>query len=112
MFLYDPQRVNVLGEYGGIGLALEEHLWEPERNWGYVQYKSAEEVTAEYIKYTQELIPLIKQGFSAAVYTQTTDCEIEVNGLMTYDRKVLKVDARAVRRANEEVRSTVGSLYP
>lgn len=112
MFLYDPQRVNVLGEYGGIGLALEEHLWEPERNWGYVQYKSVEEVTAEYVKFTQELIPLVKQGFSAAVYTQTTDCEIEVNGLMTYDRKVLKVDAQAVRRANEAVRSAVEPLDP
>ena len=38
MFLYDAQRATVLGEYGGIGLVLKEHLWEPDRNWGYVQF--------------------------------------------------------------------------
>uniref|UniRef100_UPI003AB51DE0 glycoside hydrolase family 2 protein n=1 Tax=Alistipes shahii TaxID=328814 RepID=UPI003AB51DE0 len=48
MKLFDPQRVNVLGEYGGIGLPMEGHLWWNKRNWGYVQFKTPEEVTAEY----------------------------------------------------------------
>ena len=51
MKLFDPQRVNVLGEYGGIGLPMEGHLWWNKRNWGYVQFKTPEEVTAEYEKY-------------------------------------------------------------
>lgn len=73
-------------------LGSENHIWEPDRNWGYIQFNSSKEVTDEYIKYTDMLYDLIIRGFSAAVYTQTTDVEVEVNGLMTYDRKVIKVD--------------------
>lgn len=103
LYLYDAQRATVLGEYGGIGWANKEHLWEPDRNWGYVQFNSAKEVTDEYVKYAEELKQLIHQGFSAAVYTQTTDVEIEVNGLMTYDRELVKVDEERVRKVNQEI---------
>lgn len=103
MYLYDGSRVNVLGEYGGIGLALDGHLWFSDRNWGYVQFKSSEEVTAEYLKYADQLLNLVKRGFSAAVYTQTTDCEGEVNGLLTYDRKVVKVNEAQVKAKNQEL---------
>jgi beta-galactosidase/beta-glucuronidase len=103
LYLYDGQRATVLGEYGGIGWANREHLWEPDRNWGYVQFNSAKEVTDEYVKYAEQLKQLIKQGFSAAVYTQTTDVEIEVNGLITYDRELVKVDEQRVRKVNQEI---------
>lgn len=103
IYLFDAQRATVLGEYGGIGWANKEHLWEPERNWGYVQFNSSKEVTDEYIKYADELKQLIRQGFSAAVYTQTTDVEIEVNGLLTYDREVVKVDEESIRKVNQEI---------
>lgn len=103
MYLYDAQRANVLGEYGGIGWVVKNHIWEPDRNWGYIQFNSSKEVTDEYIKYTDMLYDLIIRGFSAAVYTQTTDVEVEVNGLMTYDRKVIKVDEKRVREANAHI---------
>ena len=103
MYLYDAQRATVLGEYGGIGWAHKDHLWEPDRNWGYVQFNSSKEVTDEYIKYAEELKQFIRQGFSAAVYTQTTDVEVEVNGLLTYDRKLVKVDEERVRKVNQEI---------
>ena len=103
MFLFDAERVNVLGEYGGIGLPLEGHLWWNKRNWGYIQFKSIDEVTAEYVKYARELQDMVRRGFSAAVYTQTTDVEGEVNGLMTYDRKKVKINESAVRKANQDV---------
>ena len=103
MYLFDAKRVNVLGEYGGIGLAKEGHLWAADRNWGYVQFKSEKEVTDEYLKYARQLHDFVKRGFSGAVYTQTTDVEVEINGLMTYDRKLMKVDTEAVRKANLEV---------
>lgn len=103
MYLYDAQRATVLGEYGGIGWANKEHLWEPDRNWGYVQFNSSKEVTDEYVKYAEELKYLIRQGFSAAVYTQTTDVEMEVNGLMTYDRKLVKIDEARVKKVNQEI---------
>ena len=103
MFLFDAQRVTVLGESGGIGLPLENHLWWNKRNWGYIQFKNSDEVTAEYVKYANELKGFVKRGFSAAVYTQTTDVEGEVNGLMTYDRKVIKINEAKVKAANQSV---------
>jgi len=103
LYLYDAERATVLGEYGGIGLPLENHLWQTDKNWGYVQFKSSKEVTDEYIKFGEELKKMIKVGFSAAVYTQTTDVEGEVNGLMTYDRKVIKIDEARIKKINLEI---------
>ena len=103
MLMYDHNRVTVLGEYGGIGLPLEKHLWQPDRNWGYVQFKNAKEVTDEYVKYAEDLLRLIPQGISGAVYTQTTDVEGEVNGLITYDRKAIKVEEDRVRAINQKI---------
>lgn len=107
MYLFDAKRVNVLGEYGGIGLAVKGHLWQPDRNWGYVQFKTSEEVTNEYIKYANQLKEFVKRGFAGAVYTQTTDVEGEVNGLLTYDRKVVKLIPEKVRQINLEVISLI-----
>ncbi len=101
--MYDPQRVCVLGEYGGIGLAMPGHLWHSERNWGYVQYKTAQEATDAYIAYAEKLKELVIKGFSAAIYTQTTDVEAEVNGIMTYDRALIKLEADRIRKINLEV---------
>lgn len=103
LYLYDAQRSTVLGEYGGIGLVVKGHIWEADRNWGYVQFNSSDEVTAEYIKYAKQLKDLIYKGFSAAVYTQTTDVEGEINGLMTYDRKVVKMNEEQIRKINQEI---------
>ncbi|MEH6682356.1 MAG: sugar-binding domain-containing protein [Sediminicola sp.] len=107
MYLYDAQRVTVLGEYGGIGLPMDGHLWKTDNNWGYVKFKNTGEVTAEYIKYAEKLKKMVKNGFSAAVYTQTTDVEGEVNGFMTYDRKKDKMDLEKIREINTEVINTL-----
>lgn len=107
MGLYDSQRVNVLGEYGGIGLVYPENIWEQDRNWGYVQYKTAEEATKAYIEMAEQLKKMIPFGYAAAVYTQTADVEVEVNGLMTYDREVLKLDEERLRKVNQEVIETL-----
>jgi beta-galactosidase/beta-glucuronidase len=103
MYLYDAKRATVLGEYGGIGLALDGHLWASERNWGYIQFKNSKETTDEYVKYGEQLYIMIKAGFSAAVYTQTTDVEGEVNGLMTYDRKIIKLDEKRTYEINQKI---------
>jgi len=103
LYLYDGQRPTVLGEYGGIGWAVKGHLWEPDRNWGYVQFNSSKEVTDQYVEYAEQLKTLIKHGFSAAVYTQTTDVEVEVNGLMTYDREMIKMDEQRIKQVNSEI---------
>ena len=104
MFLYDPRRATVLGEYGGIGLVIEGNTWvNDKKNWGYVKFNTSDEVTNEYIKYGKHLLELIKRGFSAAVYTQTTDVEGEINGLMTYDRKIIKMDEAKIREINQQI---------
>ena len=103
MYLYDAQRATVLGEYGGIGMVVKEHIWEPNHNWGYIQFNSSKEVTDEYVKYANILYDMIAKGFSAAVYTQTTDVEMEVNGLMTYDRKVIKLDEKRIQETNKRI---------
>ena len=104
MFLYDPRRATVLGEYGGIGLGVEGNTWvNDKKNWGYVKFNTSDEVTNEYIKYGKHLLELIQKGFSAAVYTQTTDVEGEINGLMTYDRKVIKMNEAKVREINQQI---------
>ena len=107
MGLFDSKRVNVLGEYGGIGLVKDNHVWETNRNWGYVQYKTSEEATKAYVDLTEKLKRLIPFGYSAAVYTQTTDVESEINGIMTYDRKIIKLNEAQIRKANLEVIATL-----
>lgn len=103
MMMYDNERITVIGEYGGIGMPLTDHLWQPDKNWGYVQFKSAKEVTDEYVKYGRQLLNLVKSGISGGVYTQTTDVEGEVNGLITYDRKIIKVEEDRIRKINQEI---------
>ncbi len=100
----DDQRARVLGEFGGLGLPLAGHTWAAERNWGYRSFSDRDALTDAYVALTERLRPLIADGLAAAVYTQTTDVEIEVNGLMTYDRAVLKVDADRVAAANRALR--------
>lgn len=99
----DNLHVTVLGEYGGIGMPVKGHLWSEKKNWGYVKYDSKEKVTATYVAYAQQLKTLIDYGFSSAVYTQTTDVEGEVNGLMTYDRAVVKVNEKKIKAVNTAV---------
>lgn len=101
--IFDAERANVLGEYGGIGFPIEGHLWQTDKNWGYVQFKNKKDVTDKYIEYAEELKKQIMSCYSAAVYTQTTDVEVEVNGLLTYDRKVIKVEEDRIRKINQEI---------
>ena len=104
MNFFDRKFVNVLGEYGGIGLPIEGHTWNIERKWGYGgTKKDSEEVMTIYEQYLDMLKVFVNTGCAAAVYTQTTDVEGEVNGLITYDRKVIKVDIPRIAKANKSV---------
>ena len=103
IFIYDADRINVLGEYGGIGLPMKDHLWQSDKNWGYVQFQNEKEVTDEYIKYAEELKVQSRSVYSGAVYTQTTDVEGEVNGLITYDRKKIKIQEDRLKKINQEI---------
>ncbi|MGB3778976.1 MAG: sugar-binding domain-containing protein [Tunicatimonas sp.] len=99
--LFGKERALVLGEYGGLGLPQEGHTWQEKDNWGYQSFKSEAELLERYEKLIEDLKPLIARGLSAAVYTQTTDVEIETNGLMTYDRKVMKLDPARLKQLHQ-----------
>jgi beta-galactosidase/beta-glucuronidase len=97
----ESDRAAVLGEFGGLGLPIKGHTWQDEKNWGYRSFENPEELTKAYAELIDKLKVLIKDGLSAAVYTQTTDVEIEVNGLMTYDRAIIKMDPERLAEINK-----------
>ena len=104
MNAFDRKYVNVLGEYGGIGYPVEGHLWQKDANWGYGNVMTnGEDVLKLYEEFAEMLKTFVANGCAAAVYTQTTDVEVEVNGLMTYDRKVIKIDEKRLAEINRSV---------
>ena len=112
----EKNRAGVLGEFGGLGLPLSGHTWQAEKNWGYRSYANPVTLAEAYIDVMAKLFPLIEEkGLSAAVYTQTTDVEVEVNGLLTYDRAIIKMDPKmvaAVSKGNIPPRPKYVSMLP
>ena len=97
----DYKRASVLGEFGGLGLPVAGHTWLSEDNWGYEQYTDVPTLLEDYTKMLKRVVyAKNERGLVAAVYTQTTDVETEVNGIMTYDREVIKMGADELRAAN------------
>jgi beta-galactosidase/beta-glucuronidase len=101
--LFGAKRAIVLGEFGGLGLPLENHTWIEKGNWGYRTFTNADTLFKTYSTFVDRLQDLIKLGLSAAVYTQTTDVEVETNGFMTYDRKVIKVPVERLKEVNSKL---------
>src|SRR5690606_34304187 len=100
----EETRASVLGEYGGLGLPLKGHTWQAEKNWGYRSFSTPEALTEAYLDLVDKLPALIQHpGMSAAIYTQTTDVEIEVNGLLTYDREVQKIPMDVAAQAHRQL---------
>ena len=102
--IFGSKQAIVLGEFGGLGLPLENHTWVEKNNWGYQSFSDADALFKTYSGYLDRIANYIGKGLSAAIYTQTTDCEVECNGLMTYDRKVVKVQ-------EEKLKSAARKLY-
>lgn len=102
----DPDRVLILGEFGGLGLALDGHLWQKDKNWGYINIQNQKELVKSYVGLVDKLKPMLKDGLSGAIYTQTTDVEGEVNGVMTYDRRVIKLKSNKIKKAHVELFET------
>ena len=101
----DPKgRVQALSEFGGYSCPEAGHM-ASKSLFGYRMYGNTEELTAAYESlYLNEVLSAVQKGLSASVYTQVSDVEDEINGLFTYDRAVLKLNADAVRRINEELK--------
>ncbi|GAC1358094.1 MAG: hypothetical protein NVSMB42_17180 [Herpetosiphon sp.] len=106
-------RASVLGEFGGLGLKTVGHEWRPGAHFSYQDESDATALTRDYVGLITKLEPLMTRlGLNAAVYTQITDVETELNGLFTYDRTVLKVDANAVKAAHEHLIDASKKLNP
>ena len=107
MFKVNDRRASFLGEFGGLGHAVSNHVWQSERKiWGYGgtdDTSTREGLLKTYLGLLDQVRELAAKGLAGSVYTQTTDVENEINGLMTYDRKVLKYDAEALRKAHLRV---------
>ena len=100
------------GEYGGIGLQVAGHMWNPD-SWGYTMVNSGAELAALYDSYSQMLSSFkTDHGLGAAVYTQITDVEIEINGLMTYDRDIIKADPNQLFMSNKLYARTYEDILP
>ncbi len=94
----------VLSEYGGYSWNIVEHAWNPKRSFGYIMFKNSEKLSAAYKRlHESQVIPLINKGLCATVYTQVSDVEFEVNGIYSYDRKILKLDADTVKAVNAKL---------
>ena len=110
MFPVNDRRISFLGEFGGLGHPVEGHLWKASPdgrgNWGYGGIKDTatrEGLEKTYLGLMDKLTPLVEKGLAGSVYTQTTDVEIEINGLMTYDRRVLKFNPAVLKAAHEKI---------
>ena len=107
MFKVNDRRISFLGEFGGLGHPVEGHLWkESQGSWGYggiEDTKTREGLEKTYLGLMAKLGDLAEWGCAGSVYTQTTDVEIEINGLMTYDRKVLKYDPKKLAAAHRRI---------
>ncbi|MEO6001106.1 MAG: sugar-binding domain-containing protein [Chitinophagaceae bacterium] len=99
--MFGTKQAVVLGEFGGLGLPLDGHTWQ-QRNWGYQSFGTADSLLLRYEGFMISIPDMIKKGLSAAVYTQTTDVEGEVNGLMTYDRKVMKMPVDKLKQMHSK----------
>jgi hypothetical protein len=107
----DPDRVSVLGEFGGLGLSVAGHIWQDKDSWGYQEYRDNDSLRRAYAGLIAQLRALIvNNGVAAAVYTQTTDVEVEVNGMLTYDRAVIKMGAEQVNAINALVYQPLPTL--
>ncbi|WP_152269930.1 glycoside hydrolase family 2 protein [Agriterribacter humi] len=101
--VFGDKQILVLGEFGGLGLPVEGHTWQEKNNWGYQSFKNNDELLNRYTTLINDLTPLIPLGLSAAIYTQTTDVEVEVNGLMTYDRKIMKMPLEKLKQLHQQL---------
>jgi len=99
----DNKRAASLGEFGGVGLFTRGHMWPVENN-AYAYEPTQAALTDRYVLLMEQVEQLMKyKGLSVAIYTQTTDVEHEVNGVLTYDRKVEKMQVERVKEINQTV---------
>ena len=102
-FPANDRRISFLGEFGGVNYKMADHLWDAKGHFGYQQCDSREELQKAYVALIEGLVPKAVEGLGGFVYTLTTDVEIETNGLLTYDRRVLKFDPAVLKAVHDRI---------
>ena len=109
----EAKRAGVLGEFGGLALGVDDHFWQKDKNWGYQRTQSGDELTRKYEQLLKEGYGFrADEGLNALVYTQITDVETEINGILTYDRAILKMDLDRIQAVNAGDFSKVPEIRP
>lgn len=103
-------RASVCGEYGGINLKVDNHIWEGSQV-NYTTVKNQEELTNLFSKYVDDVKLMKSDGLCGAIYTQVTDVESEINGLITYDRKIVKADAAQTERIRNKIQDCIRNMF-
>ncbi|MGN1161589.1 MAG: glycoside hydrolase family 2, partial [Candidatus Fimenecus sp.] len=97
-------RIFALTEFGGYSRIVSDHTWDERKSFGYMMYKYKDKLTAAYKKlHEKQIIPLIDRGLSVTIYTQVSDVENEVNGILTYDREHIKMDEDVIIEINKKL---------
>ncbi len=105
-------RAFVISEFGGYSQVIDGHVWNKKKSFGYLMYRSKRTLTEAYRKLMEkQIIPLIPKYLSGFVYTQVTDVEFEVNGILTYDRKIVKIDEDTLKSLNDKMQYRKESEY-
>ena len=101
----------VLSEFGGYSMQTDGHIFNPDKEFGYKKFKDEHSLCNALKKlYLEKMKPLIKKGLCACVYTQVSDVEEEINGLFTYDRKVIKVPIKVMKEINDQIQAEADTI--
>ena len=101
---YAKKRILALTEFGGYSLLVKEHSYNPDKVFGYKKFQNQQDLSYSIKElYEKQIVPEIKKGLNVLIYTQLSDVEDEVNGFLTYDRKVNKVDIELMRKINKNL---------
>ncbi len=94
-----------LTEFGGYSRKIENHMWNAKKSFGYIMFKDKASLTKAYKSlFEKQIIPKISKGLCATVYTQVSDVEFEVNGILTYDRELVKIDEHTIKQINSKMK--------
>ena len=105
-------RAVVLSEFGGYSRKIDGHVFDANKEFGYKKFKTDEDLLVALKKlYLEKLKPLIKKGLCGAIYTQVSDVEEEINGLFTYDRKVIKIPVEEMSKINAEIQAEAEKIF-
>lgn len=100
---FESMKANVIGEFGALHCPVKNHIWSDKKTYGFGKFENQQQMHAQYDDYADTIIELMKIGLCGAMYFELYDVEQEANGIMTYDRKILKFNENAMQKTNQRI---------